>query len=119
MQSHLKHYVKAVVTLLREGAVLNDVLKQVKVVMEKKGHLKLYPLLLQSLERELSATDYAASTLTIAKPEDEKKYHQKGAKVVVDPSIIGGYVHTEGFVRTDQSYKHKLLTLYKKTISKN
>lgn len=119
MQSHLKHYVKAVTDLIQEGGDLTDVLKQVKGVMDKKGHQKLYPLLLNSLKRELSAPNYAAATLIIAKPEDEQKYQPGEAKVVIDPSIVGGFVHTEDFVRIDESYKHKLLTLYKKTIAKN
>lgn len=123
MNNYLKQYLQAVSTLLESGVALDVVLKNTRAVLEKRGHSRLYPALLRSLARTYPVLERKKiPVLTLAKEDDEAKYKKMLSgeeihKTKIDSSIIGGYVYTKNFVQTDNSYKSKLLTLYKHALS--
>jgi F0F1-type ATP synthase delta subunit len=119
MNAYLKRYVEAVSGLLKEGADLKTTLRNLRSVMEKKGHGKIYPSVLTALLRTYPAAEKRSHpTLVVAKAGDEKNYKkmidQTDTETAIDPTIVGGYVYTKDFVRQDHSHKSKLLTWYKK-----
>ena len=118
MSAQLKRYLEAVIDLLKEGGDLAVVLKNLRAVMDKRGHSKMYPLLLRALLRVYpTIAGREEATLVIAKESDQALYKgeiKKDGKIVIDPSIVGGYILTRDFVRQDHSYKSKLLTWYQK-----
>jgi F0F1-type ATP synthase delta subunit len=117
MNAYLKRYVEAVAGLLQDGTDLKTALKNMRLVMEKKGHLKLYPAVLETLLRTYPSTEKRQRpSLVLAKESDQKNYKKlidDETEVVIDPTIVGGYVCTKDFVREDKSHKSKLLTWYR------
>lgn len=119
MHAELKRYQKATLDLLKSGEDIKDVLKGVRSAMERRGHLKLYPALLRALIRVYPRVEARQMpSLIVAKESDAKSYAKrftdKEMKVVIDPTIVGGYVYESGHTREDNSYKQKLLTWYRR-----
>lgn len=123
MNAQLKMYLKAVTDLLEKGADFKTTLKDLEKIMSSRGHKKLYlPVLRILLRTYPQVVKRNHDTLTVAKEADAKKYkavQKSDTKLVIDPSIVGGYIHTENFVRKDNSYKTKLLTWYKRATTLN
>lgn len=123
MNAQLKMYLKAVTDLLEGGADFRATLKDLEKVMVGRGHKKLYlPVLRILLRTYPQVVRRNRSTLIVAKEEDAKKYkavQKSDAELVIDHTIVGGYIHTEDFVRKDNSYKTKLLTWYRRATTVN
>lgn len=115
-----QHYIKALLTLIKEGEESVKVFSHLEKVMKKRGHSALLLPVLKSALRELSGRSVTLKPrLTIAKESEVSRYSKKykDAEVVVDETIIGGYVYEENGTRLDQSYKTKLLNWYYKAIN--
>src|SRR5690606_22883369 len=125
MHAYLKQYVKAVTALLEDGGSPTEVLQNARRVMERRGHGRLYPLLLAALERTLPNVGRARrATLVVAKEADAAKAKKaldegESYEIRIDPSIIGGFITTKDFVQRDQSYKSKLLTWFYQSVERS
>ena len=96
------------------AAVMKDLeVKKVVAYMKSKGHLSLLPQVLNILERGTGDTD----VVRVARKEDlhlvEKKF--PGATMVVDPTIVGGYLARKGSKLIDATYRKTLVTIYRNT----
>lgn len=92
-------------------------LPRVLAFMKGRGHLSLLPQVVRILEREPSDTGEAVAV--IAKESDAKKFAEeiRGARVVVDPRIVGGYTVRTGSRFVDRSFRSALIAIYQKTVS--
>ena len=119
MHTELKRYQKAALDLLKKGEDVKDVLKGTLSAMERRGHQKLYPAFLRALVRVYPRVERGQTpSLIVAKESDArsyaKRFEDKEMKVIVDPTIVGGYVYEKDHAREDNSYKQKLLTWYRR-----
>lgn len=87
--------------------------KRVVSYMIQKGHQSLLPQVMRILGRE----EAAGEMLTVAHEKDAQKFLRSDLRVVVDPHIVGGYVHRKGSTLTDASYRKALVTIYKQATS--
>ncbi len=122
MNAQLKRYVEAAAALLKEGMAVDVVLRNLRRIMDDRGHGKMYQAVARALARTYPSIERSVTPLlTVAKESDAAKYRQlvgdKDVEVKIDPSIIGGYVLTENFTRRDNSYRSKLLTWYRSAIA--
>lgn len=121
-----RNYVKAVIDLLLSGHEVSDVLKGLKNTLTKRNHNKLYLSILKSVSRELGKKLLRNnSMLVVAQKNDEKtlkKTIEEAALklglsqkpfVQVDETLIGGFILTANNKEVDQSYKTKLISLYR------
>jgi F0F1-type ATP synthase delta subunit len=121
-------YSEAVRTLVREGFSLDAALDGLRTMLTTRGHSRLYPKILKELLTESIKDEVRdTATVTVARKGDaeahekEIKTHlttlsQKHHTVVVDESIVGGYIVEGTNARIDNSYKKRLLTLYRSLI---
>ncbi len=117
-----QQYIKALLTLIREGEDSVKVFSHLEKAMKKRGHSALLLPVLKSALRELSGRSRTLKPrLTIAQESDESRYSKKhkDAEVIVDKTLIGGYVYEESGTRLDQSYKTKLLNWYHEAVNNN
>lgn len=123
-------YSKAVSELIRDGMTFDTALTNLKRMLQARGHTRLYrkilTLLIIDSEKEEKEN---AVTLILAHKEDEAKYSKeiKEARTMgntethqtrIDQTIIGGFIIQGGQQRIDQSYKRRLLTLYRSLTQK-
>jgi F0F1-type ATP synthase delta subunit len=116
-------YVTAVVESLKAGHKPSEVFTGLKRVLVRRGHERLLPRIVRTLEREaLRRTGAGATTLTVAKAADadtaiaqsllrEMAVVEKPT-VVIDETIIGGAKLRRGDTEIDASYKTTLINLY-------
>lgn len=122
MGSTKQHYLKALLALLEDGIEPSKALSHLKSVMKKRGHTTLLLPVFKAAVRELGThATTRKPRLILARESDEKKFAKKhkAAEVVIDETLIGGYVFEENGTRLDQSYKTKLLNWYREAISNN
>lgn len=95
-------------TLLREGTEPGKVL----AYMKAKGHLTLLPQVARLIEREKEG---AGDSVLVAKEKDaaDAKRRFPGAKVVIDPRVVGGYLAKVGGTVVDATYRKALVSIYK------
>ena len=93
-------------------------------LLEKRGHQKLLPAIIQKVERlTLRHNKIGKTTLTIAKESDApsalKEVSSYGTPQVttIDPSIIGGWRFRSTATLVDRTYKRMLLDLYRNVTS--
>jgi len=117
-------YTTALLQLLTSKSDTSDVLEGFKRTLQKRGHGVLYGPVLRKVLRVLKAkcpntqiTLASENELTKQKADIETALRQLGATaepaVVIDDTIIGGYVAEHNHYRLDNSYKSKLLALYR------
>jgi len=121
MNTTLKHYLLATKALLKEGVALPVILNGLKATLKKHGHEKLYSNLLRVLLRNLEEGKSTNDTvLVVAKEEDIARFAHDSSlastRIIIDKSIVGGYIWTKDWQRTDDSYKTKLLTWYRRSV---
>ncbi len=122
-------YSEAVYTAVQNGTDIKAALERLGEILKRHGHEALYPRILQSLKARF-AQDMLRGTATVrlAKDADEKKYTKEigaflesqklsASEIVVDETLIGGYVFEGGGSRVDASYKKSLLNIYKNLIA--
>jgi len=94
------------------ASVMKDLdVKKVVSYMKQRGHLSVLPQVLNILEREKDDQE----VVTVAKEKDAKPF--KGARVVVDPNVVGGYMHRNGSKIVDATYRKALVTIYKQSLN--
>ena len=98
-------------TVLRDGTDPKKVISY----MIHKGHRSLLPQVLTILERGEDAGD----TVTVAHDKDAHKIKSRfpGAKIVIDPSVVGGYLAKTGSTIVDATYRKALVTIYKNAVN--
>lgn len=100
-------------------------------VLRRKGHIKLLPAIL-SAYKELARNKEVVghTTIRVAQKSDAEKFksniedyeqkldfHAVDAHIVEDASIVGGFTIERRGKEVDQSYRKRLVTLYRKIIS--
>lgn len=122
-----KHYINAVVALLREGRDLDVVLQNLSSLLVQKGHTRLHKSVLEGVcARMLEDQELETPLVRLAKAQDEKDleaqikqalgslgYTNKQVRTHIDPTIIGGFIATYRSKRINASYKEKLVSLYR------
>ena len=118
-------YVTAVIESLKAGHKPSETFAGLKRVLERRGHERLLPRIVRTLEREsLRRTGAGVVTLTVAKAADgdsdlvasllkEMAVSEKPT-VVIDETIIGGAKLRSGDTEIDATYKTTLINLYHK-----
>lgn len=126
-----KTYVHALIELLESGSNINDLLVKLRQVMVARGHAKVLPNVLRNLTRALQEKSVSGRpVVTVASSADETALaseikaalHTLGADgvahtVAIDDTLIGGLIATYNHRQIDQSYRTKLHTLYKSTVT--
>ena len=92
-------------------------LPRVLAFRKERGHLSLLSQVVRILEREPS--DAGEAVAVIANESDAKKYAQEigGARVVIDPRIVGGYTLRANSRLVDRSFRSALISIYRKAVS--
>lgn len=97
-------------------------------LVRKKNQLKLLPKIFKTLERLIEEKRKAKKTFLILRDKEEyqkildslKKFSGhfdlNNLEVRENKNIIGGYILKNKFFKVDNSYKKKLLELYRKII---
>lgn len=97
--------------------------------LTKQGHTRLLPAILRTYQAHTDA-DKKQNTCTLicARETDIKKYHKElkqfagdnaclHMETILDERIIGGFILRKHTVVLDNSYKNKLLLLYRSVIA--
>jgi F0F1-type ATP synthase delta subunit len=117
-------YTAALLELLDQSDSPESVLKGFKNTLKERGHTSLYVPVLSKVLRILSSqkprtvvtvksdADYTAQKTAIAATLAELGATADPV-VAVDNTIVGGYIVEHNNARQDNSYKTKLLTLYR------
>lgn len=119
-------YATAVLSLqdtgLEERAVVDGLFRTLRA----RGHLKLLPLIVHTLDQQSAARARKNKTvLTLARPQDRELHAAAIAKhtdvaaadVEIDDTIVGGFILNKGTDVYDASYKTALITLYRNITS--
>lgn len=121
-------YIAATVSLLNDGKEVDGVMKNLKRVLHDRGHEKLYPRVLRGLqratERKLQSdlpVVLVAREKDLEKLKSEIEAHLKEFDATkyepeTDTTLIGGYVIEHNHKIIDNSYKSRLVTLYRSLI---
>ena len=120
-----ENYIKAVLDKIEEGVEPERVLSGLQDVLAKKGHTKLYSSILRGVSKVLETKKSGTALVKVAK-EGHYELHKDlidktiaslagNAKpaVEVDDTLIGGFVVEASHKRIDNSYKTKLVSLYR------
>ncbi len=121
-----KDYTSGVLTLLKKGVLVDDVLRGLHQVLTKNHHQSLYPRILSTLLAGIVRDTHKGETrITLARESDTEAHGEAIARTIrqlqaeepftyrVDPSVIGGY-HIEAQGKSsDHTYKTQLQALYK------
>lgn len=122
-----KYYITAVTNLLLQGGDVDAVLKNLKNVLTKKGHLSIYKQILDGVLLKLHSEKRTnTSHVTVAKETDlvtlsaqiqdalqSLEGAVKDAKITTDKTLVGGFIASHGGKLINNSYKQKLVTLYR------
>ena len=122
-------YINATCSLLSDGKEFDGVINNLKEVLDAKGHQKLYRSILLGLQKkaERAANEHVA-TVTVAREKDLKDLKEKIEASIaeidaenfqssVDETLIGGYVVEHDNKVIDNSYKSRLVALYRSLIN--
>lgn len=126
-----KHYIKAVTQLLQDGSTVDSVLANLKSVLAEKGYKGMYEEVLRgvlvSLEEDTNANTakvYVANQADAKKLEaaieaslEKLEAQSKTTQIIVDPTLIGGYIAVNNGRSINKSYKEQLVTLYRNIIA--
>lgn len=120
-------YIVALSDALLKGVEIDSVLNSTKQLLIKKGHGRLWPVVLRGVLRELERRNRAHTPQVIVASEGAEKNEQLskalaavGAdasspyQVSVDSTLIGGFIVRYRDQMLDASYKKALTDLYRK-----
>ncbi len=120
-----RDYTHAVLELIHEGMNVDEAFRGLTYTLIQRGHRSLFPAILRELERNAEKIALKeTATLTLAKKDDETKLKTEIGEALAllnatshtvrtDPTITGGFILEGNEKRIDESYKKKLLTLYR------
>lgn len=120
-------YVTSIIELIEAGSDVDSVLKNLKAVLESRGHEKILPKILKRTASKLEErTEKTTATVTVRAETDAEKYKEQidralrylkaeiEPRVHVDETLVGGFIAEHKNMRIDQSYKNALLKTYQK-----
>mgnify|MGYP001432838449 CR=1 FL=1 len=120
-----KAYITALVETVLAGKPVESVLTQLKALMDKRGHSRLWSQVLKAAERELLvkerrivpslivaqergvSEDSIKEALTALGMAPQEPYHTS-----IDQTLVGGFTLRARGLLLDKSYKRALLKLY-------
>ncbi len=116
-------YVTALIESIKAGHQPAEVFQGLKHVLARRGHERLLPRIMRTLEREAyRRTGAGIATLTVASAADADSAIVQALltemavvgkpTVVIDETIIGGAKLRSGDTLIDASYKTTLINLY-------
>jgi F0F1-type ATP synthase delta subunit len=124
----VRDYSEAVLGLVKDGMSVDAALQGLHTMLDARGHARLLPKILRDLLIvSAKETAHESAVVTVARKEDEAKFkkeidtHLETLKVSlhdvhIDENIVGGFTIDAHEKRIDQSYKKRLLTLYRSLI---
>jgi len=121
-----QHYARALVDIKGE-----DVASKLTGVLKEKGHLMLLPSVLseyKKLKEEADKEDTARIYVNtkddleffkddIQKASGKLAFDVKESQIVETPSVVGGFIIEKDGKEIDESYRSKLVELYKSLMS--
>lgn len=118
-------YITALLDSLRTTTDVDGTLSRTYSVLQKRGHIRLWPAILRGVLRELEAHTqadvahvYVAKSTADVTAEIKQALASLGATDTyeqhIDDTLIGGYVVTYKDKILDASYKRKLVELYRR-----
>lgn len=118
-------YITAIVDSLLTTKDVETVLKNVTALLEKKGHVRLWPAVLRGVLRDLEKrSNEIVPHVVVAKEAGANDETIKQAlmtlgatstpNTVVDSTLIGGFLVQYKDRMIDASYKRALIDLYRK-----
>jgi F0F1-type ATP synthase delta subunit len=126
---HVRDYAHATYQVINSGLGVDAALTKLKLVMQKRGSMRLYPRVLKELIALLEKqTHRTVTTVTVARVKDisrhdldiEKALISLGAAkeytTAVDPTIVGGFKISKYDRVIDSTYKRRLVALYRSII---
>lgn len=111
--------------MIADGKDIKMILAGLQNFMNARGHESLYPAVLRGVVRILESSDVGEATVTVASTADYKKHKvaieavlkefqsEEEPKVILDDTIVGGYIAESSHQRLDASFKSQLVTLYR------
>ena len=121
----LKDYVHTTAITLTDEQHADHAIDALKKYLKRRGHAKFYPSILKGIKRELlEHTARNATKVTVARSQDITKFESEIKEilqthnllltysVIVDPTIIGGYIVRGKHTKIDHSYKMALFQKY-------
>lgn len=120
-----ENYINAVLEMYMADKESTNVLEGLKKTLARKGHNRLYAPVLRGVLRVLESRGTEHSRVVVASHESYTK--QKNAiesalralgaegshEVIVDETIVGGFIAEANNTQLDKSYKTKLVSLYR------
>ena len=120
-----QNYITAVLQKLQAGDDPVMVIEGLKKTLANRGHDRLFGSVLNGVARVLQSASTDTTTITVVNEEayDAQKAAidtalsdlkaEENHKVVLDKTIVGGFIAETNNIRLDKSYKSKLVTLYR------
>lgn len=108
-----EQYIVAGAELIAEKTAVDKVISGLEKTMKRRGHARLLTSVLKGLLSKVERDAQMSTPRLIIADKDAPKPNSV-THVKIDPSIVGGYILQEGFTRTDNSHKTKLLNWYRR-----
>lgn len=124
-----QQYINALLQMLKEGKDPTEILNGFKITLKNRGHEALEASVLRGVLRVIEVKSIDGAVVTVTSIESYEKQAAAIAaaltdlkassepQVIVDETIIGGFIAEANNVRHDASYKSKLLNLYRSLTS--
>ena len=124
-----KVYAEAIYRAITSGLEPEKALSGLRQVLTRHGHVSLYASILKDLLISLKkAENDTTATIVLARKEDRENYAKQieqfvtetkatEAQIVIDESIIGGFIAKTKTTKRDQSYKESLISIYRSVVS--
>lgn len=125
-----KHYIQAVLELVRKGKSPDEVISGLVTLLEAKGHKALFVSVLKGVLHVIEAeSERTGAVVIVANRADEQKYADAirealkamGASesyaLKEDDTLIGGFIAEANNIVHDESHKAALVNLYRKLTS--
>ena len=111
-------YAKAMMSLSKEGQDADSIVKGLVSSLKARGALALLPKILSTYTNLVAQKGSEEPIVAVARSADAKEAIEqsgapKDAKVVVDERLIGGYRLEQGGKLMDNTFKAKLLQIYR------
>lgn len=123
-----KEYIHAAYELIRSGADIQTVLTNLELSLGRRGLTSLHVRILRGLVEKIRRSEHTlVPKVIVARERDlsrEKVAIERSCallgseipRVVIDPTIIGGFIAVGNGKRVDQSHKSTLLHVYHKLV---
>ncbi len=121
-------YAQALIIAQRNGVAADDAVQRLIALLQRHGKLKALPAIVRELEHHVAQRAADAPTLTVAtaahasdaRTQLALHFGDERASTVAtatDDTLIGGWRYRDSDTLIDASYKHALITLYKRIVT--